>query len=448
MLQQLNILKSKLLQAQKGQSLVEMVIITPLLIFLLLGVFEVGFALRGHLALTNVNREITRFAVRPGYMDFSTKASAAASYTRVRDWAKSSIGEQLDLDFDSPAAATTLIASHLVIDTGAPCAKQQGNKLEEDPECSTISDCDVFLNPAQLTFTYDDVIVHPGITGQEFQAQSFGPTQTVTGLRPSRLDYEDLAAELTLQNNKFNCEVIKKNGVPSANNVIATEVYHDQPQLFGFPFISNPFTDPVPLYTHTVMRLIGASRSSGTSANITDGIDTVGPVCFAFPTTTKRSIIQAATIGQTIDILEGEGGDNKGWLNWNPGEDDENYLNLEWQYYQMSMNDYTDPSEHNDHALNIGDYVSSLGGTVDSIDTRTIIEGYAGTGFNLVIPVWDDLSPDGFKTWSNPNSPPPQVDAYKVWNFILVRIEKKEDIQLTPHKNIYATYLGLADICQ
>ncbi|MCB9106914.1 MAG: pilus assembly protein [Anaerolineales bacterium] len=61
----------KLLQVgDKGQSLVEMAIIIPLLIFMMIGVFEVGWAIRSYLVLVNINREITRFAVRPGYMDF------------------------------------------------------------------------------------------------------------------------------------------------------------------------------------------------------------------------------------------------------------------------------------------------------------------------------------------------------------------------------------------
>ncbi|MFN8453606.1 MAG: hypothetical protein U0401_02865 [Anaerolineae bacterium] len=54
----------------------------------------------------------------------------------------------------------------------------------------------------------------------------------------------------------------KSSGVlPSANNVIITEIYYNQPQLFGFPLISNPFTNPVPMYAQTAMRMIVASRS-------------------------------------------------------------------------------------------------------------------------------------------------------------------------------------------
>ncbi|MBN1218571.1 MAG: pilus assembly protein, partial [Anaerolineae bacterium] len=58
MIQQLRIGKTRFmkLRNQRGQSLVEMAIVTPLLIFLLLGVFEVGNAVRNYMVLVNVNR--------------------------------------------------------------------------------------------------------------------------------------------------------------------------------------------------------------------------------------------------------------------------------------------------------------------------------------------------------------------------------------------------------
>jgi Flp pilus assembly protein TadG len=49
----------------KGQSLVEVAIIMPLLLLMLLGVFEVGLALRNYLKLVDANREVVRWAVRP-----------------------------------------------------------------------------------------------------------------------------------------------------------------------------------------------------------------------------------------------------------------------------------------------------------------------------------------------------------------------------------------------
>ena len=66
-----SILKNRITNNERGQSLVEMAIITPILILLFLGVFEVGWALRGYLVLANVNRETVRFSVKSGNLDFS-----------------------------------------------------------------------------------------------------------------------------------------------------------------------------------------------------------------------------------------------------------------------------------------------------------------------------------------------------------------------------------------
>ena len=106
---------------EKGQSLVEMALAAPILIFLLIGVFEVGWAIRSYVVLVNVNREITRFAVRPGYLDFSDESTVAASYGKVRSWVDTSLTGQLDMNFDETDGNATLIISHLVADTGMPC---------------------------------------------------------------------------------------------------------------------------------------------------------------------------------------------------------------------------------------------------------------------------------------------------------------------------------------
>lgn len=426
---------SFLSRSKNGQSLVEIAISMPILIFLLIGVFEVGSALRSYLVLVNVNREITRFAVRPGYLDFSTEETIGASYQRVRDWADTSNTSQLNLDFNETTGSTTLIVSHIVVDTGTPC-------IDGDDNCNQ---CDDFLDPDHPAFTRDDIIIHPGREGMAYQTETFGPAATSTGDRPTRIQYDLLAEELTRQNNQFNCEIIKRGGVTSANNVIVTELYHDQPQLFGFPLISNPFTDPVPLYTHTIMRLIGAARSTGSAdGDLTRNISSLGPMCMAYPLTAPQSIIDSLSVGSTVDILGGAGPSDWGWLSWNPGEDDENYLNDELAYRQMSMNDYTNPNEAGDHGLNVGDYVKSFNGTVNSNDTRDLMEALVGQ--EIIIPIWDDNDPNGFIKLDNPNAPPPKVDAYLVSSFVKVRIDFAANIDI-PHKTITATYLGPAEDC-
>lgn len=368
----------------EGQSLVEMAIITPLLIFFLIGVFEVGWALRNYLVLVNVNREITRFAVRPGYLNFSTQDDIDTSFLRVRNWASSSVSEQLNLDFSNTGdinntGSTTLIISHAVIDTGKPC------ETENDPDCS---DCSAFEDPAYNPFPQDDLILHPGLPGYEYQSAQFGPPETVTGVRDTQIDYDSLVTNLAAKNNEFNCEIMKKGGVPSSNNIIITELYHDQPQLFGFPLISNPFTDPVSLYTHTVMRLINAARSSGSvEGSLTSGIDTIGPICLVYP-----MLADSADTGSPDpeNIIQ------EGWLKW--GDliaDDEDYLEYALLYPQMSLNDFDTPGGVKTGSSVNKATVGTPSELADEVDTLQ--------GRKVIIP-----------TSANPSADPVTVDGF-VW---------------------------------
>lgn len=410
---------------EKGQSLVEMAIIAPLLIFFLLGIFEVGASIRSYVVLVNVNREITRYAVRPGYLDFSTATDVQSSYTTVRDWASSSVSGQLPLDFDDANGETTLIISHFVVDTGLPC--------EDINTC----DCSNFDDPNYQGYTEDDLILHPGMAGQEYQTASFGPAATSTGSRTTRLDYEAIVKELAAQNNKFNCEVIKKGGAASNNNVIVTELFHDQPQFFGFPFISNPLTDPVPLYTHTSMRLVQGARGFT--------LETVGPVCMAHPITFDQDIFDNPgnpTVPQQIDAYEGDSPGNFGWITWNPdpNNNNANYVEDELRNPRLSLNDFTDVLNSSDHGLSIGDNVSTKPGVANSDGVDEQLQLLVGQ--EIIIPVYD----------TNPETG--QNGYYHVSHFAKIRVDQiclpRNGSQCDGEnkKQIKATFLGYVDdIC-
>jgi hypothetical protein len=440
-------------QSERGQSLVEMAIATPLLIFLLLGVFEVGSAIRTYVVMVNVNREITRFAVRPGYLDFSTEETVDASYRRVLDWVDTSLAGQLDMEFDEVSGDATLIVSHVVVDTDLP-RDPETDPNPEDWDCNKFDPDHPDYDP-DYAFSIDDTIIHPDKDHMEFQAQRFGPAATVTGARDTRIDYAAVVADLTVKNNQFNCEILKKSGIPSASNLIITELYLDQPQLFGFPLISNPFTDPVPLYSHTTMRLTCAARSGGTEeGNLACGVDAYGPICAAYPLIVYTDTIKYGTpdednekLNKKVDIFNGHSdfgpGDEFGWLAWNPdsstGSEAAPYLRNELRSSTMAMNDFTDAREPSDHTLSVGDYVASIGGD------RATVESSHGLLTNLKgkkirIPVWDT-----FEAGTGPD----ERDAYHIVGFAWVRIESASDFDgLSSAKTIYATYLGdAADDC-
>ncbi len=213
---------------ESGQSLVEMALITPLLLLMFLGVLEVGWALRGYLVLVNASREGARFAARGRYLDFSQPTSDSIGYPLVLGHISDTIASQLAVDFTSPHSNAAVIMSHYFVDTG---------------DSSVLTD-DLVLTPREV------------------------PTYWVRYGKPiaSSIDIDELTAQLIAENIQFNTLLKQRDPAapPSVNSVIIVELYYEQPQLLGVPIISNQFTDPVPLYTYTMMRIASDARASGT----------------------------------------------------------------------------------------------------------------------------------------------------------------------------------------
>ena len=404
------------LSSQRGQSLVELAITAPILIFMLLGVFEVGWALRGYLVLTNVNREITRFSIRQGYLDYTLKnnnaltntlgltpAATTIGYSKVLSYVYTTLAEQLPLDF-STGQTSTLIVSHLVADTGLPCVP---HPTTGQPNCNCndfVTNPNFYLSGANV-LTYDDLILQPKIRGYDnFYAQKYPPTSTAV----TRLVYTQTAAQMARENNKFSCELLKKSSgtIAGANNVIVTELFYNQPQLFGFPIIANPYTDPVPMYAHTTMRMIISSRT-GTN------VDSVGPICDAYPFALNST--PAFTIGNAVNILSG------GWLKWNSQVgNSQNYLINELKYSRMPLNDFKESGNPSDTFFNVGDQVA-----VDTTNytTAVLTDVRALVQKDIRVPVGN----------GNP---------FVISRFGKVRIESDTDIVLGATNRITATYLG------
>lgn len=434
------------LPSQAGQSLVEMAITAPILIFLLIGVFEVGWALRGYLILTNVNREITRFAIRPGYLNYSVKDNNAATaaqtvgYDKVLSYTYTTLAEQLPLEF-STGQTSTLIISHFVADTGLPCVDADSNGIPDCANCNDfITNPNFYLNGTNV-LTLDDVLISPATSGYEnFYSKKFPPTSTVT----TRLNYTNTLAQLARENNKFNCELLKKSTgtLPSSNNVIITEIYYNQPQLFGFPLISNPFTNPVPMYAQTAMRMIVASRSG-------DNVDNVGPLCFAMPFTIRNTQLSGASPGQIFDVLHGypdingatpnqPGTNDRGFLAWDPQWNSTTDLRYELQSPRASFSSFRNARVLTDNTLSVGDWVASLPGNNGGALDRIV--PYVGKG-PIVIPVWDQ-----FQTSLNPQMPA----AFRISTFIRVELLNANPYAIDLVSNdpkIYARYIEPATEC-
>ena len=99
---------------ERGQSIVEIAIILPVLLILLFGLVEVGFGLRNYLLVVNANREAARFAARGRFSDAQVgdRLVSAGGVERIG---------QVDLPFlrtHGDRANTGIILTHVHVEAG------------------------------------------------------------------------------------------------------------------------------------------------------------------------------------------------------------------------------------------------------------------------------------------------------------------------------------------
>ncbi len=412
-----------------GQSIVEFAIAIPILVLMFVGVFEVGWALRGYLVLANVNRESARFAVKNTVLDFSTKNPAQIGYPTVVSHTMASLSEQLPLEFLGPNPNATMIMSHLVIDTGYPCVKYNGANPKVPYEFDAANcDCNESNPNAPQWFTRDDLVLHPDLPGFSHYLYTVGISRT------TRIGGGSFAAEaqkLALENNQFNCSILKTGNVGeiSVNNLFIVETFYDQPQLLGVPIISNRITDPIPFYTHTVMRIV-SSRDSVTT-------DLIGPACILHPIIFNESDLPAQ--GAQFNAFQGGGTGQFGWLTWNPdpSKNDPNYVLEELVNPRLSLHDFTDALDSNDHTISLGDNVSSGPGVMISDDIDKELKALEGQ--IIRVPVYQVKGGSGQNTY------------YTITHFALIRVDQaclpsQGCTEVSGNdKRITATFLGFED---
>jgi len=222
---------------RRGQSMVEMAILSPLLIFMLIGLFEVGYYIRHWITLENYTREIARYATRSDVLDFYGATVEQIGYDRVIEHAEG-IGHQLPSDVG-------IVISLYDIPGQYSCDPAEREEPEEGstdlwPNCNCTL---AILNPYTVSLSRSPEL-------EPWLRYRTDPELV------SAIDDLVMVQKLTLQNRKFNCELGKQNPYigTSDNRVVAVEVFANHNQLFGFPFIANPYTDPLPIRAQAIMR--------------------------------------------------------------------------------------------------------------------------------------------------------------------------------------------------
>jgi hypothetical protein len=260
--------------------LLKLVLVTAGLLLLAIGVLEALAVLEGYLALDNVSYEAARFAARPVPWDpqlirLHTEDTLAA--------------RRLPVYLGGSHPNATLIITRFEFDMGLPCDPWSlGNPACNDFCANPPCDCSA-PDKREPTYADDDVIVLPPPPPGDMPFPptarvlsvlptaegrptpppigSTGPTLVISeamrityGLGPPRHTtrigqafWQKYAEQL----NVINCQSLSQQ--PPMFTIIGqpvvVELFYDQPQLFGVPPVSNPWTDPFPLYARTSMRL-------------------------------------------------------------------------------------------------------------------------------------------------------------------------------------------------
>jgi hypothetical protein len=394
---------------EKAQSLVEFAIVLPILILLLLGVFEVGSALRGYNVLVNVNREAARFAARGVYLNFSEKADPNnVGYDKVISHTLDSLSNQLKLNFNAAAASDDPYSTAMII-TYYTINPISSFGCPGDADCSDF-DCTRFVDPNHpLGFVageslseieYPLLLPPPGFELDPNLPPYYGQVLTIANTTAvtsyhfhqgiaafSRINPAEKLVELRSKNNELNCHLTKKNQPPSNDNLIIIENIYNQPQLAGLPFVTVFVPDPIPFYSHTAMRV---------TSNVRMLEDEEEAVCELYPImipNSKVALIQQQ--GQSINIevsnLSEVVPGNFSFVEWgdDPSPDTPELIdNL--QNPGNAASNYVEPdSNPQDTQLNIGDWIKSNPGTHNGAkDELTAL-----IGTEMRMPVWIDLCP-------------------------------------------------------
>jgi uncharacterized repeat protein (TIGR01451 family) len=154
-----------------------------------------------------------------------------------------------------------------------------------------------------------------------------------------------------------------------------------------------------------------------------------GQGCAVYPIVLHEDTLTGAREGDIfLDIFNGVGEGNFGWLAWNdnPGSQTASALADRIAYPGNStdpIDGYTNPSDPTDHEIQIGDWIWGHTGAVNSNVVRNALDDHVDAGRTLRIPVWDAANCDGAGTECEGDAPGGGAAVtYRVSGFALVKL--------------------------
>lgn len=213
-------------RAKRGQGLVEFAIILPILLLLLIGLAELGFALRNYLVVVNADREGCRFAARGRFTDERVieRVVSAGGVVRISD------SDVPYLRTHGTEPSTAVIVTHIVL---AP----DGDTITHTMMISGVVPAEGGtsmreVQPSDTRISIDQVLESQGATTADINA-----TRVAAG-------YEEMN-----------------------NHIVVVEVFFVHHPLWGSMLNRLSFGavpgDPWPMYAMTEMRVV-TDRGGGT----------------------------------------------------------------------------------------------------------------------------------------------------------------------------------------
>jgi len=154
-----------------------------------------------------------------------------------------------------------------------------------------------------------------------------------------------------------------------------------------------------------------------------------GQGCAVYPIAVHEAILAGAQEGDVfLDIFNGVGDGEFGWLAWNdnPGSQHSHALADRIAYPGNStdpIDGYTNPSDPTDQEIQIGDPIWGHTGSVISNSVRDALDDHVDTGRQLRLPVWDISHCDGAGAECKGDAPGGGANVeYRVYGFALVRL--------------------------
>jgi hypothetical protein len=225
----------------RGQSVVEIAVILPVLLILLFGLVEVGFGLRNYLLVANANREAARFAARARFDDAEIAARLLAA--GGTETVSGKVVPFLRTDFPEDA------------DTHDPI-------YEASPNTAIIithipMDIDGNVDPADVTHYIAGVYPCGACTGVDPVFILTDGLRFTNVISDSKIDLGDIVTEHGPATEQIN-DLRFANDFPEVeNNIIVIETFFAHKPL-GEGLLPSPWI----MYTHTEIRAVGGRQDS------------------------------------------------------------------------------------------------------------------------------------------------------------------------------------------